>query len=203
MQARGIFDAGRPDDSVEAIATHCIDTMRRVQPDGPYLVAGYSAGGVVAYEVARQLVAAGQQMGLLAMLDTFAPPATKARLWRNELGPLLRRKPDLRKVQEFLYFATLHPLKLGRLRQMRTAEEAHRWAHWAYRPGPLAVPIDLFIAEKSIEQADSDNLGWTRWSQGDIRPHGLPGGHADLVKPPIVDDLAARLQACIDRTVPG
>jgi thioesterase domain-containing protein len=57
LQARGVFDAGRPDDTIEAIAAHCVETMRNLQPDGPYLLAGYSAGGVVAYEVAQQLIA--------------------------------------------------------------------------------------------------------------------------------------------------
>jgi len=89
-------------------------------------------------------------------------------------------------------------LKLRRLRQLRTTGEAHRWAHWSYRPRPLATPIELFITEESVGQTTTDNLGWYRWSRGAIRVHRLAGGHTDLVKPPIVDDLAARLQACID-----
>ncbi len=203
VQARGVFDAGRPDDSIPSIAAHCIETMRTVQPDGPYLLAGYSAGGVVAYEVALQLAAAGQRVDLLALLDTFAPPATTATRCRGELLSLLRGKSSLRQIQEFVYFAVLHTLKLDRLRQLRTAGEAHRWAHWSYRPGLLATPIELFVAEKSAAMATVDRLGWTRWTQSPIRIHSLPGGHADLVKPPVVDDLAARLQACIDGAAQG
>ena len=71
LQARGVFGTGRPDHTIEAIAAHCIESMRTVQPDGPYLVAGYSSGGVVAFEVAQQLAAAGQQVALLALLDTY------------------------------------------------------------------------------------------------------------------------------------
>jgi len=41
-------------------------------------------------------------------------------------------------------------------------------------------------------------LGWARWANDGVPIHRLPGGCLDLVKPPIVDDLAARLQACID-----
>ena len=102
-----------------------------------------------------------------------------------------------------MYFAVLHPLKLRRLRQLRTTEEAHRWAHWSYRPKPTTIPIELFIAEASVGQSTADNLGWSHWSQGAICIHRLPGMHTDLVKPPIVDDLAARLQACIDLAAPG
>ena len=64
LQARGVYGTGRPDDTIEAIATHCIESMRTVQPQGPYLVAGFSSGGVVAFEVAQQLVAAGQRRGV-------------------------------------------------------------------------------------------------------------------------------------------
>jgi thioesterase domain-containing protein len=101
-------------------------------------------------------------------------------------------------MQEFVYFFALHSLKLDRLRQLRTTGEAHRWAHWSYRPLPLSVPIELFVAEKSAARAVADKLGWSRWTPGPIRVHRLPGSHTDLVKPPIVDDLAARVQACID-----
>jgi len=203
LQARGVFDAGRPDDTIESIAAHCIETMRKVQPEGPYLLAGYSAGGVVAYEVAQQLALAGQSVELLALLDTFAPPATAAGLWRRELRSLFRGKSSLRQMQELLYYAVLHSLRLGRLRQLRTAGEAHRWAHWTYRPRPIATPIELFVAENSTAKAAPDRLGWGRWTNGAIRIHRLPGSHAELVKPPIVDDLAARLQQCIDRVGGG
>jgi thioesterase domain-containing protein len=203
LQARGVFDAGRPDHTIEAIAAHCIETMRKVQPDGPYLIAGYSSGGVVAYEVAQQLAAAGQPVELLALLDTFAPPATTAGLWRRELRSLFRGGSSVRQMQEFLYFAVLHSLGLGRLRQLRTAGEAHRWAHWMYRPRPNATPIDLFVAETSTGKSAADRLGWGRWTNSAIRIHRLRGSHVDLVKPPIVDDLAARLQQCIDRAGGG
>jgi len=106
-------------------------------------------------------------------------------------------------MQEFLYFAVLHSLGLGRLRQLRTAGEAHRWAHWMYRPRPNATPIDLFVAETSTGKSAADRLGWGRWTNSAIRIHRLPGSHVDLVKPPIVDDLAARLQQCIDRAGGG
>ena len=198
LQARGVFDAGRPDDTVEAIAAHCIATMRTVQPDGPYLLAGYSAGGVVAYEVAQQLIAAGQQVDLLALLDTFAPPATMFGRWRRELASFVRGGSSRWQLQELLYFSVLHTLKLDRLRRLRKTDEAHRWAHWQYRPRPLALPIELFVAEGSPDASDSDHRGWTRWTASRIRVHRLPGGHKDLVKPPVVDDLAARLQQCID-----
>ena len=198
LQARGVYGTGRPDHTIEAIATHCIESMRIAQLHGPYLVAGLSSGGVVAFEVAQQLAAAGQRVALLAMLDTYAPKAGTVLWWIDELAALRRRKLNLRQLQELAYFSVLHPLNLDRLRRLRTIGEAHRWAHWSYRPRPYAHPIEFFVAKDSTDRAGTDTLGWVLWANGSVRVHRLPGSHSYLVKLPVVKELAARLQACID-----
>jgi thioesterase domain-containing protein len=199
LQARGVYGTERPDHTIEAIATHCIESMRTVQPQGPYLVAGFSSGGVVAFEVAQQLAAAGQRVALLALLDTYAPKTRTVRSWLDVLAAIRRHKLNPRQIQELAYFSVLHPLKLDRLRQLRTVGEAHRWAHWSYRPRPYAHPIEFFIVKDSADRAGTENLGWVRWTTDSVRIHRLPGSHGHLVKPPVVEELAARLQACIDR----
>ena len=60
LQARWILGRERPDHTIGAIPAHCIQSMRTVQPDGPYLLAGFSGGGVVAFEVAQRHAAAGK-----------------------------------------------------------------------------------------------------------------------------------------------
>jgi thioesterase domain-containing protein len=63
---------------IESMATTCADAMRQVHPVGPYLMAAYSAGDILAYEVAQQLLAGGHQVALLAMIDAQDPqPATE------------------------------------------------------------------------------------------------------------------------------
>ena len=59
--------------SLEAMAAAYLQDIRQRQPHGPYLLGGYSMGGVVAYEMTRQLQAAGETVGLLVMIDAFAP----------------------------------------------------------------------------------------------------------------------------------
>jgi thioesterase domain-containing protein len=199
LQARGVYGTDCPDHAVEAIATHCIEAMRTVQPDGPYLVAGYSSGGVVAFEVAQQLAAAGQRVALLALLDTYAPRAGPVWSWIDELAALRTGKRNPRQLQELAYFSVLHTLKLKPLRRFRTVGEAHRWAHWSYRPQAYLHPIEFFIVTDSENRAGTDSLGWARWTNGSLRIHRLPGHHRSMLKPPVVEELAARLQACIDR----
>lgn len=66
------FDDGNPA-TVEHLARRCIREMKTVRPEGPYFIGGYSFGGIVAYEMARQLLEAGEEVPLIAMLDSATP----------------------------------------------------------------------------------------------------------------------------------
>lgn len=73
LQARGLFGGDRPHETFEEMAAAYLQEVREVQPRGPYLLGGFSGGGVTALEMARQLRATGERVALLAMLDTPAP----------------------------------------------------------------------------------------------------------------------------------
>ncbi|WP_186128369.1 amino acid adenylation domain-containing protein [Burkholderia gladioli] len=61
--------------TLEAIAARFVAMMRGIQPEGPYRVAGWSFGGLIAYEIATQLLAQGQEIEFLGVFDTTLPPA--------------------------------------------------------------------------------------------------------------------------------
>jgi amino acid adenylation domain-containing protein len=67
---------------VEDMAAHYINELRSVQPTGPYFIGGRSLGGMIAFEMARQLRAQGEEIGLLALLDTY--PSGYAKLLRDQ-----------------------------------------------------------------------------------------------------------------------
>jgi acetoacetyl-CoA synthetase len=71
MQSRGIDGTEEPFDRIEDMAKFHLEAIRQVQPRGPYLLAGYSLGGLVTLEMAQQLTAAGEKVALLAMLDSY------------------------------------------------------------------------------------------------------------------------------------
>lgn len=64
------------------MAAHYIKEMRELQPNGPYFIGGRSLGGMVAFEMAQQLRERGEQVGLLALLDTY--PSGYAKLLRDQ-----------------------------------------------------------------------------------------------------------------------
>ncbi|UXU76139.1 MULTISPECIES: type I polyketide synthase [unclassified Paracoccus (in: a-proteobacteria)] len=73
LQARGLLGDDEPHQDFTEAARDYIQEIRQVQPHGPYLLGGFSGGGLTAYEMARQLRAAGEQVAMLVMLDTPLP----------------------------------------------------------------------------------------------------------------------------------
>jgi amino acid adenylation domain-containing protein len=71
FQALGLDGKQPPHTSIKEMAAHYIREMREVQPEGPYFIGGRSSGGAVAFEMACQLVAQGEQVELLALLDAY------------------------------------------------------------------------------------------------------------------------------------
>ena len=73
MQAPSVNGVGRRFETIEETATYYIEAMRAVRPEGPYHLGGHSSGGVVAFEMARQLRRDGHEVGCVVLLDTLAP----------------------------------------------------------------------------------------------------------------------------------
>lgn len=73
VQARGVDGVSEPDSSITTMAARYVDELRAYQPDGPYLLAGYSGGGVVAIEMARQLQAQGAEVPVVLLFDSYPP----------------------------------------------------------------------------------------------------------------------------------
>ncbi|WDD36480.1 amino acid adenylation domain-containing protein (plasmid) [Nostoc sp. UHCC 0926] len=73
LQPIGLDGKSSPLTNIEDMAAHYIEALRSVQPKGPYFLGGWSFGGWVAFEMAQQLQKSGEEVALLAVLDTLAP----------------------------------------------------------------------------------------------------------------------------------
>jgi len=73
LQPIGLDGKSSPLTRIEDMAAHYIEALRSVQPKGPYFLGGWSFGGWVAFEMAQQLQKSGEEVALLAVLDTLAP----------------------------------------------------------------------------------------------------------------------------------
>ena len=83
LQAVGLYGGEPPQRTVEEMAQRYLGEMKQVQPRGPYALAGWCFGGIVAYEMARTLLAAGEEVLVVAMLNTMTPEAELALLKRD------------------------------------------------------------------------------------------------------------------------
>ncbi len=183
--------------TVERMATNCVEMMRRQQPDGPYLIAGYSSGGIIAYEMARQIAALGSKVGLLAVIDS--PPQVNSivatiEFFRTSLVPW---RPRL--IQERLYQMILDAVGLSHRRVLSTIGESHRWAMWRYHAGTYAGSMTLVRCAPDRSSRLPD-WGWDRLVEGSVEVHVVVApDHLELRQDPYVRDIADLLRACADR----
>ncbi|MCC7501656.1 MAG: amino acid adenylation domain-containing protein [Flavobacteriales bacterium] len=177
--------------SVEAIALHFIQEMRTVRPRGPYLIGGYSFGGIVAYEMARQLTAAGEEVPLLALFDTYAPLEFK-RVMKEEERFYFPMKNALLRAAAGWYLKRNKPLppKLRHFYIIDVYDKAIR----NYKAGPYDGALTVFKADAST---GPDHMGWAL-NRKDVMIRHIPGNHYDVVKEPHVKELALELGKCID-----
>jgi thioesterase domain-containing protein/acyl carrier protein len=182
--------------SVEAIATHFIQEMRTVRPRGPYLIGGYSFGGIVAYEMAQPTdVPPERKCRLLALFDTYAPRAHAAAVAsdRKFYDPIKTALYRTLIARDLARGKVLSP----RLRHFHIIDTYDR-AVMAYRPKPMDGPITVFKAKDSWGAQD---MGWQELAQGPLEVHVLPGDHYSMIKEPHVKELVKVLATCMDKAL--
>lgn len=218
IQHRGLDGEQPPHESVEEMAAGCVRDIQRVQPTGPYQLSGYSAGGLVAFEMAHQLLAAGEQVALLALFDTPSPE-------RFQIGRLRRLKMHFEELMKrgprYLLpsFQKRARAVLDRLRQEPEPQRAaatpeadprvlvaRKWleieSRYAARPFPGQALLFRPYQQGNGEWSRFLNLdefnGW-RPLVRDIEVVELPGGHSTMCQEPHVRVFAKRLDAVLER----
>jgi aspartate racemase len=222
LQARGLEEGQTPHLRIEDMAAYYIEALRTVQPQGPYLLGGWSMGGVVALEMAQQFQALGQRVALLALLDTRIPTADEelddesfdARLLIDfvryfglslDLRDSLARLPKhelLARVLEHAKRAGLMPadIEVSQAQPFIELCKADFRATQNYVLHHYPGRITLFKAGQELAGTSSDpTLGWSEWAAEGVDVHVVPGNHATMVYKPHVEVLAEELRACLDR----
>ncbi|MFT3886248.1 MAG: amino acid adenylation domain-containing protein [Flavobacteriales bacterium] len=179
--------------AVEDIAAHFISEMRTVRPSGPYLLCGYSFGGIVAYEMARQLMAAGEEVPFLGLFDSYAPD-DHMRVMREDKKWYDEMKKRVMRMLVRRTFARGKELSL-KLRHFHIIDTYDRSIR-DYRPKPYSGKITMFKADASRGVED---MGWARFGHVDVEH--IPGDHYSMIKEPMVRTLVAKLAASIGRSL--
>ena len=201
------FDGRPAPPTIEAMAAAHLETLRAAQPHGPYRLGGYCNGGLVAYETARLLCAAGETVEALVLVATAAD-----RRWRRlhalgtRLASLLALSPDtgldvfarlrwltLRLARTSTPFRVLADTVRKRVRgEADLGVEAdtlrnpamYEWyfrAALAYVPGAYPGSVVVFWPTEEPGHSLADpNLGWAGLAR-EVSVHTIPSGHNTIV----------------------
>jgi amino acid adenylation domain-containing protein len=200
-------------DSVDAMAEEAVTTIRGLQPHGPYLLGGHSAGGLVAYETARRLVTGGEEVPLVILIDT---PVTRTS-WQYLWAEVVLNWPDVRQARgaERLRlwrdlwarrFERFHgPDNPGRVASDRVATtiiRSNRRSNLAvkrHRPGDYRGEIAVVRTRQGRTMARGrSDLGWRRVAGGRVSSIEVPGLHNTLFDEPYVQAVASRIDELLD-----
>jgi hybrid polyketide synthase/nonribosomal peptide synthetase FtdB len=173
--------------SIEQLAAAYVGSIRHIQPSGPYRLGGYSVGGVVAYEAARQLCADGLEVGLLALLDTYFPgskghPYTAVSRAQRLAAHLPLLRPDSSAAAAGIHDDAL----AAQLQAMRT-----------YVAGPYPGRVTLLVAERSLGGLPRAERSWRRAGVAGVDVHVVPGRHDTMLREPHLLGVAEQLRVCL------
>jgi thioesterase domain-containing protein len=215
--------------TVEELAAGYIRDIRSLQSHGPYNLSGASFGGLVAYEMATQLVAQGEQVGVVALFDTGNPAYYRnlsfSRSMKFRASYLLERVESYgkrllngetwqlaRDLGHSLYtrgsgFAWNVFQKLYSVRQrpmpgaLRDNVMMFSSVAQAYTPKPYPGRLTLFrAAGRTAEYGSDAALGWEEVVRGEIQIITVPGDHMTILEEPHVWNLVEHLSACLEET---
>ncbi|HEY3740745.1 MAG TPA: amino acid adenylation domain-containing protein [Bryobacteraceae bacterium] len=223
LQARGLDNEVAPHTSVEEMAADYIENIRSVQPEGPYYIGGFSAGGVVAFEMARQLREVAQPVGILALLDTeiltlvqgHVSLAARLNHWARIVKVNLRyasrmsiveyagkKSFNLRMRRKLFAWGVKERLGLAIDPSALNVEEAFLLAFKRYVPQPYYGNATLFRAGDGAEYLDA-KLGWGEIIRGRLDIQEVSGDHDTILQEPHIGMLARLLENCLAKANVG
>jgi amino acid adenylation domain-containing protein len=216
LQAEGFEGTSPGYRTVEELAGRYAREIVDVVPEGPYLICGLSFGGLVAIEIARILESDGREVGFLGLIDTKFPGTQEnldeglSRHANRTLDMGLRGKVSyvVSGAWKRIVRRPYHRLRIERfVRAGRPIPVAGGWrnayffslharASREYRPSEINVPLNI-LSERGM--ATEHRRMWTPIAAAGLDILEVEGDHHDLIREPVVRDVASWLQENADR----
>ncbi len=190
--------------SVDMMAEEAVTQIRAMRPEGPYLLGGHSAGGLIAYEVARRLTDLGQKVPVVVLIDSPVPRSRLHYLWAE----LVLNWPDVRSGARFRRHRLANGSRpgLNRSRQddrvgstITRSYQASKEAVKHYHPGPYCGQLVVMRTNQGVTMAlGRDDLGWGGVGDGGITTIEIPGLHNTIFEPPQIEMVGRRLDELLE-----
>ncbi|MBL7951727.1 MAG: amino acid adenylation domain-containing protein [Flavobacteriales bacterium] len=170
--------------SVGSIASYYIDELKRGLPEGPYQLCGYSFGGLVAFEMARQLEQRGDKVNMVLLLDTYAPkPFVEVMSKERKLHEPVKNVIMRSVISLVRLFQERLPARLRNFAIIDTYDRAIA----NYDPGTYKGDVAII---KAIDSPATPDMGWNDLVQGELIRRTCVGDHYTMIKEPLVQQLA-------------
>jgi acetoacetyl-CoA synthetase len=208
LEERGLEPSADPQTRIRDMAQANVNTIRSVQPHGPYALVGYSFSGLVAFEMARRLAVLGEEVDMLALIDTEVHHAClpAASRWLFLIGLPFRAARSVlsaprTQLPQHLRTAVRRvaprvPVAPSHFRHRLGAIDEHAFA--AYRPRPYAGSATLFVAAARRARRCNPTAVWRRALQDRLAVEHIPGAHHHVGSEPTVSVLAERMSAHLE-----
>jgi amino acid adenylation domain-containing protein len=220
LQPQGVQDGRAPLTRIEDMAARYVEAIRTFQPEGPYRLGGWSLGGLIAWEMARQMEAAGQAVELLAMLDTAPhtaealmldprdeadvvwntiagvagwPAASRVRVDEIRVGGM--REMIVEMIRRMNVPLLLPESRVDDVLALTRLRAANLQAQTDYHPRPYGGHLTYFRTTGSAATRDhSPGLEyWSALARGGTTVHAVGGSHGSILLEPHVDEVIAAL----------
>ncbi len=221
----GAADCLKHPNALEKIARDMVSVLVERQPRGPYYLAGFCCEAVFAYEVARQLMMYGHEVGLLVFVEPFVPSESAAARLATASKRILFRMAFRSKELYRMGIGELPRYARSRWNGLKTMIAEARWrksarskvrnrqsgslemtqvvflAASSYRPKPLDCPTVIFHCKDwPMLSAGDPYFGWRKFLKGPSATIEIPGDHTGMFHDPVVGVLAEKLKACLADT---
>ena len=218
LQSPGLYGNSEPLTSIEDMAACYIKAIQTIQPQGPYYLGGWSLGGVIAWSMAQQLKKSGEEVSLLALIDSYAPTVLQSteetdktmlmKAFAEDLGRLYETElliadkdfqsgsweGQLQQILERAKQENILPpeIDIQQMGQIFQVFQANLQAMYDYQPQPYDGQVVLFCAlDEGLVQ------GWHNLAVGRLDTYTIPGDHYTMLREAQVHILATQLNACL------
>lgn len=219
IRSQALLRDGRALTRVEDMAAYYLAELRYVQERGPYYLLGFSFGAMVAFELAKQLRAQNERVGMLAMLDSrpmtsslrfgaqpdiesgIVRPTSRANSHLKKLfahGGLTYAREKLRDRTFRTVYTVLNTFRQPIPRSLQRAYDINWFAALRYAPVPYHGRIVLFQTAETIRDIESRPGRWEQLAGGGLEIREIAGGHGDVLNEPFLQTFATQLSDCLE-----
>lgn len=194
VQDPGLLDAAHAFDTLALMASYYLDEIRKVQAHGPYYIGGYSMGGTIAFEMAHQLLQAGEKIHFLGLFDswaTFTDQFRDKRFFEEKMRMHLEKTEEKLTDSMHINMDSWLGCQWKRMQLLLT-----------YQPCILDCKITLFKAQKILPEyiaIDDPYNHWQRYSTMPVDTFVTPGDHDTVLSAHHVHALLDPILRCLSK----